>query len=458
MSRILNSLRKRDNKPSSKRFGWDDLYEQLNWLGHNYPVGLQQSLPGGPEEDIPDNFEGMSHVYRTSGPVFACILARMTLFSEARFQYQRMRNGRGSELWGDSSLRILERPEPGRRTSHLLSRAEQDVSLSGNAYFHRLTPDRLVRVRPDWITIVMGSRMDVHDVSHALDAEVIAYAYQPPGERRIWIEPVDMAHWAPIPDPVARYRGMSWIGPAMVDIQADRMAATHRNSFFHQGATSNFVVLPDKDIGIEEFRDFREDFADRYEGASNAFKTIFLGGGSDVRVLGLDFEKMDFKNVQGFGETRIAAVSQVPPIIAGFSEGLSSATYSNYHQARRKFGDHFARPQWRSVSEALEPLLSVPSNSRLWYDDRDIPFLREDQGDEAKIRQTDGITVRQVLEAGFDPDAAVEYALTGNLSVLKGQHTGLVPVQLHSSDKPVLEDDPDEEDESEETEDEDVEA
>ena len=59
----------------------------------------------------------------------------------------------------------------------------------------------------------------------------------------------------------------------------------------------NFVVVFDKDIGINEFKDFWDDFIENYEGVLNVWKMIFLGGGLDIKVFGLDFEKMDFWNV-----------------------------------------------------------------------------------------------------------------------------------------------------------------
>ncbi len=68
----------------------------------------------------------------------------------------------------------------------------------------------------------------------------------------------------------------------------------------------------------------------------------------------------------------------------------------------RKFGDHFARPQWRSFTAAVAHLLPRQEAARLWYDDRDIAFLREDQGDEAEIRGKDATTIRALVEAGFD--------------------------------------------------------
>ena len=440
---MLGLLRRNREQPISRRFTWDDLYHQVKFLNHTYPLGLQTSMLGGPTEEPDHNFEGFAEIYRRSGPVFACILARATLFSEARFQYQRFTAGRPGELHGSRKLEILERPWPNGSTGEMLWRAEQDASLTGNWWLHRLEPNRLRRLRPDWVTIVLGSKLDVENLGAAIDAEVLAYVYEPPGGTRVRLTPEEVVHWSPIPDPLYNYRGMSWIPSALVDIQADRSSAAHRQAFFDNAATSNFVVLPDKDIGIEEFRDFREDFQDNYEGSLNAYKTIFMGGGSDIRVLGLDFEKMDYRNVQGAGETRIAAAAGVPPVIAGFSEGLQAATYSNYGQARRKFGDHFARPQWRSISAALSKFVDVPRDSRLWYDDRDIPFLREDLTQEAEIRTADAATVKLLIDAGYEPDTAVEYVRSSNLGALLGGHTGRVSVQLNpmdGSEEPAEED------------------
>lgn len=419
---------------TEERLTFQGLAEQIKFLNNFYPTGLQGSMDGGEIEMPGLNYESFAEIYRSSGPVFACVLARMSLFSEARFQYQRMRDGRPAELFGSSRLSLLENPWVGGDTGEMLARAEQDVSIAGNWFLYRDSPRAVKRLRPDWVSIVMGSKMDVQDVSKAIDAVVIAYHYAPPGEKPVFILPEDMVHWSPIPDPLYHYRGMSWITPAITDVMSDREASKHRVKFFQNSATANFVVLPDKDLGIEEFKDFREDFSEMYEGSLNAFKTIFMGGGSDVRVLGLDFEKMDFRNIQGAGETRIAAAAGVPPIVAGFSQGLEAATYSNYGQARRKFGDHFARPQWRSVANALSKFVAVPSDSRLWYDDRDIPFLREDLDQEAKIRSSDAGTIRQLIEAGYEPDAAVQFVATSNLSTLVGKHSGRVSVQLNPID------------------------
>jgi hypothetical protein len=67
---------------------------------------------------------------------------------------------------------------------------------------------------------------------------------------------------------------------------------------------------------------------ENHAGADNAWKTLNLYPGADVTVVGANLKDIDFKNVRGGGETRIAAAAGVPPVIVGLSEGLAAATYS----------------------------------------------------------------------------------------------------------------------------------
>lgn len=431
------------NKPA-QRFSLEGLAQQISYLGHSYPIGLSQSMTGGDVESPNSSFVSMTqNAYKTNGPVFACVLARAMLFSEARFLWQGFDRGRPGALFGTPALELLETPWPGGTTRDVLWRAEQDVSLGGNFYL-RLSRGRLWRLRPDWVTIVIGSQMEVDDPVLAIDAEVAGYLWGKPGSGQLTpLLPDEVAHWAPIPDPEANYRGMSWLTPILREVAADQGAVTHKQMFFEKAATPNLVIMPDASVSYDEFKEFKKDFRDEHEGAWNAYRTLFLGGGSTIQQVGLDFKAMDFKGIQGAGETRIAAAANVPPIIAGFSEGLASATYSNYGQARRKFGDTFARPQWGSFAGSIANIILDRPNGphRLWYDDRDIAFLREDQGDEAKIRQMDAATIEVTIRSGYKPDAAVAFVQTGNPAVLLGQHTGRMSVQLVPPDQGTIDDD-----------------
>lgn len=394
------------------------------------------------KERIGNNFQGyVSSAYKANGIVFACILVRQLVFAEARFQWQRMEDGRPGDLFGTQDLELLETPWPGGTTGDLLAWMEVDASLAGNNFL-TLADDqgrwgksatgpgrRIARMRPDWVTIVLESASgDPLDI----DTRVVGYIYEPRGVEGTASETVtltadEVSHYSPIPDPEARFRGMSWLTPVLREIEADKSTTEHKKRFLENGATPQLVVSHETD-DEDSFAKFVEMFKKNHQGPDKAGETLFLAGGADARAVGANLSELDFKNTQGAGETRIASAASVPPVIAGFSEGLQAATYSNYGQARRRFADGTMRPLWRSAAASLSTLVTPPSNARLWYDDRDIAFLREDRRDVAEIQWRQAATMRQLVDAGYDAATVVNAVNAEDFSIL--EHTGLFSVQL----------------------------
>ncbi len=415
----------------------------MQYGGLNYGIGNQTLT--GTTEDIASSFQGyVEGAYKSNGIVFACCVARMLIFSEARFQYQRMRNGRPGDLFSNRDLAILETPWPNGTTGDLLSRAISDVDLAGNSYTVRLGRDRLKRARPDWVTILIGSKRPDWEPGD-LDGEVIGYLYHPGGRNSgrdpVALLPENVAHWAPVPDPTAEWRGMSWITPIVREIMGDKAAMEHKLRFFDNGATVNLVAKLPETVKDEAFKRWVALFKEAHEGTANAYETVFLGGGADLTAIGSNMKEIDFKVTQGHGETRIAAAARIPAIIVGLSEGLEAATYANYGQARRAFADATMRPLWRGFAAALASIVAVPVDARLWYDAEGVAFLQEDVKDAADIQQTRAVSIRQLIEAGFTPESVVDAIDADDMRRL--EHTGLFSVQLqepgseHPNPKPI---------------------
>jgi phage portal protein BeeE len=402
-------------------------------------------------ERIGHDYEGyVIGAYKANGIVFACSVARQLVFSEARFQWQALDGGRPGDLFGSPELSILEVPAPGQTTGELLAWMDAYVTVAGNAYVTTTDDDgrygaaasgptrRLARLRPDWVTLVIGTpRRD--GSPYDPDARVVALLYEPPRQsgvaasEPVVLLPSEVAHYSPHPDPEAHWRGMSWLTPVLREVAADKATTRHKEAFFTNGATLNTVVKFDKDVTPTAFQTFVEKFKESHRGPDKAYETLFLGGGADVTVVGADLRQLDFKATQGAGETRIAAAARVHPVIAGLSEGMqgSSLNAGNYGAAKRAFVDGTMRPFWRMAAASLANLVTPPrTGCRLWYDARDIPFLREDAKDEASIRQTDAMTIGRLTDAGFEPDAVIEAVTSGDLRLLVGRHSGLFSVQL----------------------------
>lgn len=394
------------------------LQTQFSFNGHTYNATSQ----GG--------HQAAETAYCANSPVFSLIALRMLLFSEVRFSFQRYRDGRPGELLGASALGLLERPWPNGTTGDLLSRMELDASMYGNSYWVE-EDGEAVRLCPENVSIITGSHFEA-TTGVRIGERLLGYAYKDsdPGSRMV-IYPADaVAHYKPLAGK-EQFTGKSWVASVLPDVSADDQLTTYKHSFLRNAATPNMVVSFDPTITPEQFGDFKATMDSTHGGAFNAFKTLYLGGGADVKVVGQNFEQLAFRATQGAGETRLAAAAGVPASIVGFSEGLAGSALNsgNYAAARRRLADGTMRPLWRSACGALSTLVKPPGfDARLWYDDRDVSFLQEDVKDAAEIRSTDAQTIGALIDAGFEPATAVNAVRTGDWSLLT--HTGLVSVQL----------------------------
>lgn len=423
-----------------ERMTIDEYGQMLNLyqsgVGYQAP-SLMQTLAGTGTERPANNFEGLaSQAYASNGVVFACMLVRQLVFSSVRFQYQKFLKGKPSETFGDQTLSVLERPWPGGTTQDLLSRMIQDADLAGNSYWVR-QGDELVRLRPDWVQIIgaprrMNTRLGGRGAGQVGWTKT-GYLYTEGGpasqNEGVPFTVDEVAHFAPIPDPLAVFTGMSWLTPILREIQNDLSMGRHQRAYMDNGATVNMVIRHKDGAQEESVKKWVAEFESKFTGPANAYKTLQLYPGADVTPVGSNFQQIDFKNVRGAGETRIAAAAGVPPVIVGLSEGLAAATYSNYGQARRRLADGTAHPLWQNISGSLERVVPPPNrSSRLWYDASDVPFLREDEKDAAEIAEVKARTIRTYVDGGYEPASVIAAVEANDPRLLK--HTGLFSVQL----------------------------
>jgi hypothetical protein len=148
--------------------------------------------------------------------------------------------------------------------------------------------------------------------------------------------------------------------------------------------------------------------------------------------VGQTFEQMSLTAMQGAGETRICAASGLHPALLGFSEGLkgSALNAGNYDSAKRNFVDSEMAPAWGGFCAAFASLVRAPGGTRLWYDARDIPFLREDITALAAVMEQNAKVISLLITAGYDSDAVVRAVIAGDVAALLGNHTGYYSVQL----------------------------
>lgn len=419
--------------PAMGQFGYGG---NLYGVG-GYGTGLQQTLGGQRITEITTSLPGYAAALRGCPPAFAAQLVRALVLSQVRFTF---RNPPGSptprRTFGTRDLAVLERPWPNATTGQMVSLMEWHEGLAGNAYVYR-RPDRLRVLRPDWTGVLYGSEQEPEEAAHALDGELVGYVYQNGGigtgrYPAHTLLPADVAHWtAPgLADPECAGIGMSWLTPAIREIQADMAATKHKLKFFENGATPNMVVKGIPALSKEQFDEIVDAMEERHAGLHNAYRTLYLTAGADATVVGSDLQQLDFGNTQAKGETRISFLSRVPAPLLGISEGLagSSLNAGNFQQAKRTFGDIWVNPTVQDLAASLSPIVNVPTDAELWPDTADIPLLREDAKDAAEITEIQARTIANLVKEGFTPESAKAAVIGQNMTLL--QHTGLVSVQL----------------------------
>lgn len=435
--RLLDRLRNAGEAERSYSNGltFEDVLAMFSFNGNAYQ-GIASPLRA-PGQAVSANFPGyVQGVYNTSGVVAAAITARALLMSQIRFQWRSLLQGETGRLFGNTELAVLERPGDLTR-AELLYAAEQHNSLAGNAFFYR-NGGQLRLLRPDWVTIVFGSRQGDIDPTTSLDAELVGYTYQPGGPSAktdpVFLAPSQVAHWKPEPDPLFWWRGQSWIGSVLSEIGTDRQATEFKSKFFANAATPQLIVTLDPHTTQQQATDVAGVINQRHEGSANAYKTLVLGGGADVTVAGSNLQQLDLKNTQGVDETRIALRSRVPATVLGISEGLAGSALNagNYSQTRRLWSDAWFTPTAQNLCASMERILALPvgTPSELSFDQSQIMFLQEDRKDEADIRATQASSMRQLVEAGYEPSTVTKFIETGDSTVLT--HTGVFSVQLQA--------------------------
>lgn len=405
MTRLINRLIRR--------------YGDTFWEGQASGAAVLMSTYGQPDrEGVLPQLATASSAAMKDGVAFPAILQRILLFSQARFQLQSVSD---KKLFGNQSLRILERPWPAGRTNSLLARMELDASLAGNAYIWDSGDDRLVRWRPDWVTIIS----ELVDGPRGPYRQVTGYHFEPPRQAQPQYGPPqdapadEVCHWAPVPDPDAEYRGMSWLTPVLREAQADAAMTSYKTKYLQNAATPNLLIRYSQKLQPGTVDSIRERVQARYGGVSNAFKTLILDQGADLTVIGNSLSQMDFSNVQSAGVERILAASMVPPVLVGL-EPLRGAG-RGYEESIKKLANLWAIPHWESACAALEKLVpGIPEQGvRLWFDTSDIAALQDTATNQAQVALVRAQALLTARNAGYTRESAVAFLRSGDVSQLE---------------------------------------
>ena len=399
---------------------WDRLIKRDYWEGQASGASVLTTSYASPDREpvLPQLAAYAQQANSSNAVIFAAILVRIALFSEARFQFQAKDD---RHLFGTTALAKLEEPfGPDSTTGHLLARMEQDAFLAGQAYIWDAPGEgRLVRLRPDWTTIVSEV---VHVGGGGWYRRPVGYWFEPPKslfskDEGFLVPAEECVHWAPIPDPQADFRGMSPLTPIYRDIAGDDGLTTYKIRYLQNNASPNLLIKYAQKLLPATVDAIRERVNARYGGTDNAAKTLVLDQGADATVIGNSLSQMDFSGVSSVGVERILAACAVPGVLVGL-EPLRGAG-RGFGESMTKFANLWARPEWRSVCGALAQVTDVPAGNRLWFDTSDIQALQEGETARAQAALVRAQALLAHVQAGYTHDSAVAAVESGDLTQLQ---------------------------------------
>ena len=399
--------------------GWlADQLELLRFSGNTY---LTANTSYGGTVTTP--VVGAAAALVGNGIAYGIFRRRTDLFAQGKFRFRRFGNPRPTLADSFSTADLLpiqpERP--------LLEACELGVATAGAAYFVR-DGVQLRRLAAEHCTIVLGSDRHPDDPDVAWDARKIGLIYRHPGggldpETWLWDEVVP---FVPETDPQSPWRGISWLRPAMEDVAADDGARRYLTRFFSNHATPNTAVVFPPDVQRETVEAFRDLFLARHQGVERSFRTAFLGGGADIKVIGSSLKDLDTEAVRQQVHKDIAAAAGVPIVAAGIEQG----TYANSKESNRALADGKVRYLWSAAAEAFARAITVPAGSELYVETASIAALQADALDDAQVLAQQAMTMRTLVDGGFVPDSVIAAVTSGDMSRL--QHSGLLSVQTQA--------------------------
>lgn len=318
--------------------------------------------------------------------VFALIREIATSFAE--FRMKAWVDGRAQPA--HPFRRLIARPNPFHKSEYVLWEVAQTYyQLAGEAFFFRArnpagVTAELWPMRPDKVGYVPAKAGASHPVDH--------WFYQSmPGSKRVPMDVRDVIHLK-IPDPEDEVRGLSPARVAAGSIDADNRATDFTRSFMaNQGVLAGALKV-NRDYDADLQKRLIKQWRQRHAGAENAGKMMVLWNDTEYQQFAVSPRMMEFGDLRGITETRIAMCWGVSPIVIQSWAGIAHNTFTNHGEARHALYDEKILPdvrKWEDVF-AAEFVYADPAeepdvrglqlaNAEIAFDRSEIRALQESE-------------------------------------------------------------------------------
>ena len=257
-------------------------------------------------------------------------------------------------------LDLIRRPNPRQDGASFLESITSHLLLAGNAYIEAVglgaggEGDAQVRelyaLRPDRVKLVPGADGWPHAYDYTVARSTVRFdqsAMLPPILHLTFFNPLD------------DHYGLSPLEAAAIAVDTHNAAAAWNKALLDNAARPSGALVYDGPDGAAlsalQYERLKNEFAEHYQGMSNAGRPLVLEGGLDWKPMSLSPSDMDFLNAKHAAAREIALAFGVPPMLLAIP---GDNTYSNYQEANRVFWRQSVLPLAGRIACALTHWLS----------------------------------------------------------------------------------------------------
>jgi HK97 family phage portal protein len=319
--------------------------------------------------------------------VFACLKELASAFQEAPLRVSR-HGADGTEDWidGHPVMQLLADPHPSLSQAELNGWLAFVLNVDGNAYLRKIR-DRAGAVKQLWPISPTQMQPETTEDDRRRGVFISHYVFDDGKGFRDELPPEDVLHFRLQIDDADHRLGMSPLRRLIREIASDEEATRFTDAVLkNTGVTSLAVTVPPGPVLTQEQAEQVRDRLQESLTGPNRGRVAVVGNGGTVQQLGFSPQQLNLKEAHYIPETRIGAVTGVPPTLIHLASGLEHSIYNNVRQGQEHFYEQTVNPLWRVVAATYtKQLLWVdyaPDKAvRFRYDTTNVRALQEDQNE-----------------------------------------------------------------------------
>ncbi len=359
------------------------------------PVPEVKQLVFTTDTYVPDAFGGAYWNPVTTGfgasgatlnsAVYACLKELASAFQEAPLRVSR-HGADGTEAWldGHPVMELLADPHPSLSQAEVNGWVAFTLNVNGNAYLRKIR-DRSGRVVQLWPVSPTVLQPETTEPDRAAGVFISHYVLDQGSGRREELPVGDVVHFRLDVDDADHRLGMAPLRRLIREIASDEEATRFTDAVLkNTGVTSLAVTVPPGPVLTQEQAEQVRDRLQESLTGANRGRVAVVGNGGTVQQLGFSPEQLNLKEAHYIPETRIGAVTGVPPTLINLASGLEHSIYNNVRQGQEHFYEQTINPLWRVVAATYTKQLlwvdySADKAVRFRYDTTNVRALQEDQ-------------------------------------------------------------------------------